>query len=154
MAKRILLEIHSSPSWYSMAGISCHLRDYRLSYMLNQHLGFRLVRMDDLPFLQPGAKEPAPFTLFRWIDEERQNTYYLLANRSDEALLLQKVKQADFILLVEGPFSKKQEEDLLSRLRSVPNVLTAFSIPFSSVKNYEAILTDLEMHLSEITDGD
>jgi hypothetical protein len=153
MAKRVLLDIHTTPAWYSLAGISCHLRDYRLSYLLNEQLEFRLVRLADLPYFAPGAQEPVLFSLYKWRDEDQYNTYYLLANRSEDMLLAPQVKQADFLLLIEGPFKKKQQDELLSGIRKVPNVLTAFPVPFSSVKNYESILTDLELHLNEISEG-
>ena len=152
MAKRILLDIHSSPAWYTLEGISCHLRDYRLSYLLNEHLGFRLVRLPDLPYLPAGAREPVPFSLYRWRDEEHDNTYYVVANRAEEALLAPQVRQADFLLLIEGPFKKKQEEELLSALRKVPNILLAFPVTFAAVKNHESILTDLELHLNDLQD--
>ena len=151
MAKRILLDIHTTPAWYTLTGISCHLRDYRLSYLLNENLGFEMVRLEDLPCITPGAKESSPFSLFRWKDEDHYNVYYLLANRSGESLLIPQMRQADFLLLVEGPFKKKQQDELLARLRRVPNINTAFGIPFSSVKNYENILTDLELHLNDLS---
>ena len=150
MAKRVLLEIHNAPAFYTLTGISCHLRDYRLSYLLNENLCFRLVKLADLPFFPPGAKEPVFFSLYRWRDEDRYNTYYLITNRSEDTLLVPQMKQADFLLLVEGPFKKKQHEDLLARLRKVPNINTTFGIPFSAVKNYENILTDLEIHLNDL----
>lgn len=150
MAKRVLLDIHTEPAWYTLVGISCHLRDYRLSYLVNENLGFRLVRLNDMPYLPQGAKERLLFSLYSWKDDDRYNTYYLLTNRSEESLLIPQMRQADFLLLIEGPFKKKQQDDLLSRLRAVPNVLTAFGIPFSSVKNYENILMDLELHLNDL----
>jgi hypothetical protein len=153
MAKRVLLDIHTTPAWYTMMGISCHLRDYRLSYLVNENLGFRLVRLDDLPYLPQGAKEQVSFSLYRWKDDDQYNTYYLITNRSEDSLLIPQMKQADFLLLVEGPFKKKQQDDILARLRRIPNVLTAFGIPFSSVKNYENLLTDLELHLNEMKEG-
>lgn len=153
MAKRVLLDIHTTPAWYTLAGISCHLRDYRLSYLLNEHLEFRLVRLDDLPYLPPGVKEPVLFSLYRWRDDDQYNTYFLIANRSQDILLAPQVKEADFLMLIAGPFKKKQQDDLMSRLKKVPNILTAFPVPFSTVKNYESILTDLELHLNDILEG-
>lgn len=152
MAKRVLLDIHTAPAWFTLLGISCHLREYRLSFLVNENLGFHLSRLDDLPYFPGGAKEAAFFSLYRWADDDQENTYYLLTNRSDETLLIPSVKQADFLMLIEGPFKKKQQDELLSNLRKVPQVLTAFPIPFSSVKNYENILTDLELHLNDLSE--
>ncbi len=150
MAKRVLLDIHTSPAWYTLLGISCHLRDYRISYLLNENLRFRLIRLADLPYLPPATPDPVLFPLFRWRDEELQNTFYLIPNRSEETLMVPRMRQADFLMLVGGPLKKKRQDELLAGLRAIPNVLTAFTIPFSSVKNYENILTDLELHLSDL----
>ncbi len=150
MAKKVLLEIHDAPAWYTLTGISCHLRDYRLSFLLNENLGFGLIRLDDLPYLAAGSSEPAYFSLYRWRNDEQYNTFFPIANRSEETLLVPRMKQADYLLLIEGPFKKKQEEDLLLKLRKVPNVLTAFTIPLSGVKQYENFLTDLELHLNDL----
>jgi hypothetical protein len=150
MAKRVLLDIHTTPAWYTLAGISCHLRDYRLSYLLNETLGFHLVKLEDMPYLAPGAKNPESYSIFAWSDDDQYNTYFLLPNRNEDSWLVPQNRQADFLLLIEGPFKKKQEDELLSRIRRVPNILTAFPISFATVKNYESILTDLELHINDL----
>jgi hypothetical protein len=148
MAKRILLEVRSEPAWFTLTGISCHLKDYRLSYLLNEHLRFCLTKLEDAPLVPEGSKEPAPFSLYRHRDTDQCNTYYLIGNRSPETLLLPAFRQADFLLLIEGPFKKKQKDELLGNIRRIPNINTAFDIPPASVKNLEAVLTDLELHIS------
>jgi len=153
MAKRIMLDIHSEPAWYTLIGISCHLKDYRLSYLLHENLGVRLTRLDDMPFYGQGAAEPMPVSLYRWKNEEEFTTYFVLSNRNEGAWLVPQAKQAAFLLLIEGEFKAKQQESLISALRRVPNVLMAFPISFDTVKNYENILTDLELHLNDQDDG-
>ncbi len=151
MAKRILLEVRPEPAWFTLTGISCHLKDYRMSYLVNEQLGFGLSKLDDAPLVPEGTREAVPFSLYRHCDPDQGNTYYLLGNRSPEHVLLPGFRQADFILLIEGQFRSRQKDDLLGKLRGIPNVLTAFDIPPSSVKNLETLLTDLEMHISRST---
>ncbi|MCK9203603.1 MAG: IPExxxVDY family protein [Bacteroidales bacterium] len=140
MAKKISSGTQSEPTFYNLFGISCHLKDYRLSYLLNRSLDLEFTKMDDFQ----------GFSFYFCRHEECFNAYYLLANRTPESILLPELKQTDFILLVEGPFKKIQKERLLENIKSIPNVLTSFEIRFSTIKNYEAILTDLEIHYMNI----
>jgi hypothetical protein len=140
MAKKIVLETRSEPTLFTLFGISCHLKDYRLSYHINQRFELSFVKMDDFQ----------GYSFYFCRDEDCFNTYYLLGNRSQEAILMPELKQTDFILLVEGPFKKAQKEQLLSKIKGVQSVLTAFEVRFETIKNYELMLTDLELHLMTI----
>jgi hypothetical protein len=140
MAKKIFLETRTEPSLFTLFGISCHLKDYRLSYYLNNRLELSFVKMED--FLG--------FSFYYCRDEDSFNYYYLLGNRSQDSILLPDLKQTDFLLLVEGPCKKTQKERLLEKIRGIQNVLTAFEVRFETIKNYNVILTDLELHLMNI----
>jgi hypothetical protein len=150
MAKKILLETRSEPTLYTLFGISCHLKDYRLSFLLNQRLELTLIKMDDFVSLPASGKETDSFSFYHCRDEDHQNAYFLVSNRGQEAILLPELKQTDYLLLVEGPFKKAQKDRLLEVIRDIPNVLTAFGIRFETIRNYENFLTDLEMHFSGI----
>jgi hypothetical protein len=140
MAKKIILETRSEPILFTLFGISCHLKDYRLSYHLNQRLELSLVKMDDFQ----------GFSFYFCRDEDCYNSYYLLGNRGQESILLPDLKQTDFILLLEGPAKKTQKERLLNSIKGIQNVLTAFEVRFETIKNYNTMLTDLELHLMNI----
>ncbi|MEI7980180.1 MAG: IPExxxVDY family protein [Bacteroidota bacterium] len=140
MAKKIALSAKTEPSPYTLFGISCHLKDYRLSYLLNVKLELEFTKMDDFQ----------GFSFYYCRNDEFFNIYYLLSNRMPESILLPELKQTDFLLLVEGPLKKNNKERLLENIRAIPNVLTSFEIPFSTIKNYEMIITDLEMHYMNI----
>ena len=150
MAKKVFLDVRSEPSYYTMAGISCHLKDYRLSFLLNQKLEFAFTRIDDLPAFLSGKKLQAEFALYYYKDEDRFNTFCLLANRSQDAVLVPELRQTDFLLLVEGEFRKAQKDPVLTAIRSIPNVLTAFEVRLTEIKNIEILLTDIEMHLMNV----
>ncbi|MCX6280600.1 MAG: IPExxxVDY family protein [Bacteroidetes bacterium] len=144
MAKKMMLESRAEPSFFTLAGVSCHLKDYRLSYLLNKKLpaGFR--KLDDLP---------GNYSLYLYEDVESRNIYYLICNRSEDKVLFPELKQTDFILLVEGPFKRTQLNRLISSIKAIPNVLMAFDIKPESLKNLSGFLADLELHLMEISRG-
>ncbi len=151
MARKVNLETRSEPALYTLFGVSCHLKDYRLSFLLNQVLDLEFIKMEDFRAVIAPRKEPDGFSFYYCVDEDHFNAYYLLANRGEESVLLPELRQTDFLLLLEGPFKKAQKDHLLFRIKSIPNVLTAFEIRFETIRNYESFLTDLEIHFMTIT---
>lgn len=141
MAKKIMLESRSEASFFTLAGISCHLKDYRLSFLLNRELEASFKKVDDLP---------GDYSLYFYADEECRNSFYLISNRNEEKVLFPESKQTDFLLLVEGPFKKIQLDKLLKAIRTIPNVLTSFEIQIGTLKNFPGFLTDLELHFMNI----
>jgi hypothetical protein len=140
MAKKIFLESRSEPALFTIFGISCHLKDFRLSFLLNKMLELEFTKMDDFK----------GYSFYFCRDEDHYNSFYLLGNRGPESILLPELKQTDFILLVEGPYKKVQKEQLLIKIREIQNVLTAFDVRFETIKNYETLLADLELHFMKI----
>jgi hypothetical protein len=150
MAKKILLKSRPDPVLYTMAGISCHLVDYRFLHMLNKELGFNFSKEEDLQVHLQAQEEAASFSLYVFKDEDQRNSYYLIANFSHDRVLIPEYRQTDFIMLIEGDFNKQRMDPLLKAIRSIPNVLTAYEIKIGDLKNPETFLTDLEMHITRI----
>ena len=151
MSKKIFLEIRSEPAIFTLIGISCHLKDYRISFLLNKHLGLDFLKLEDLKITLTDKKDPAEFSRYLYYDEDYFNSYYLISNRNEEYVLAPEIKQVDFLLIVEGEFKKAQKDRLIRSIRNIPNILAAYEIKFAEIKNYEAILNDIEMHLINIT---
>lgn len=150
MARKILRNTHSEPAYYTLIGISCHLKDYRLSYLLNKKLEFGFSKQQDLVITLQDKKEPANFSFYHYKDEDQVNSYWLIANRSEEYILLPEIKQLDFLLMVEGEFKKTRKDSLLKAVSSIQNVLTAYEINITSIRNFENLLTEIEIHLMNI----
>jgi hypothetical protein len=140
MAKKVFLETRPEPILFTLFGISCHLKDYRLSFHLNLRMDLAFAKMDDF----------RGFSFYYCRDEDSLNAYYLLGNRGEESILLPDLRQTDFILLVEGPLKKNQKERLLLQIKEIQNVLTAFEVRFETIKQYDSMLNDLELHLMKI----
>ncbi len=140
MPKRVMLDTRPVPAQFTLFGISCHLKDFRLSYLLNRQLDLEFVKMDDF----------RDFSFYYCRDEDRFTTYYLLGNRGEESLLVPDLKQTDYLLLTEGPIKKPQKEKLLEKIKGIQNVLTAFEIRFDTIRRFDQLLTDLEIHVMTI----
>jgi hypothetical protein len=89
-------------------------------------------------------------SFFYFRDDNDFNAFYLLGNRSQESVLLPELKQTDYLFFVEGPIKKSQKDNLLKAIRNAQGVLTAFEIRFETIKNYDVLLNDLELHYMKI----
>jgi hypothetical protein len=150
MAKKILLKSRSEPVFYTLIGISCHLIDYRFLHNLNKELGFNFSKEDDFKTDESSQTQVTSFSLYSYKDEDQRNSYYLIANFSNDVVLIPEFKHTDFIMLIEGAFNKSRKDILLKAIRAIPKVLTAFEIKISDIKNPETFLADLELHITRI----
>jgi hypothetical protein len=150
MAKKILLKSRSEPALYTLIGISCHLMDYRLLHMLNKELGFNFSKEDDFEIKASEQQHHTAFSLYSYKDEDQRNAYYLIANFSQDIVLIPEFKHTDFIMLIEGDLKKQTKDTLLKGIRSIPKVITAFEINVTDIKHPEMFLTDFEIHITNI----
>ncbi|MBE0646767.1 MAG: IPExxxVDY family protein [Bacteroidales bacterium] len=145
--KRIFLESRSGSTFYTLVGLSSQLKDYRLSFLINKLPGFDLVRFEDLMVSVPEAGDSVAFSVYTCSDEENYNSYTLLSNRSSDHFLIPAFRQTDYLLLIEGPFKKQQMDRLLKTLRTIPEILLAAEIKPESIKQFESLVSDLELHV-------
>lgn len=150
MAKKFLLELQPEPASYTFLGISCHLQDYRLSYLLNLHLNLRLIKKDDLCTRSFNQKNEAAFSFYQYGDEDNFYSCFLLSNRSEAFILVPEMKQVDYMMIVDGEFKKAAKEQMLHGIRSIPQVLTSYEVKVSDIRNNASLLSDLEMHITYI----
>jgi hypothetical protein len=131
-------------------GISFQLHDYRLVYEINKALGLALEKTDDLQvvYFQKDAEEESisEHSCFSVSDPDKLLTYFLLSNTGSEGFRLIQQKEADFFLLVKGAGDDEIEKNLLQQVRKIPRVVMAFSIDQKKVANVESLISDLELH--------
>ncbi len=151
MVKRIFLDTHSESNSYTLVGLSTQLKDYRLSFLLNKIPGLKFTRFEDISVTTPVMENPAIYSLYTSSDEEAFNIYYLLSNRSRDHFLVPSLKQTDYLMIIEGPFKKQQKNELLQALRAIPNLLLAVEVNPATIKQFESLITDLEIHIMNVT---
>lgn len=133
---------------FSFIGISCHLKDYRLSFFINQELDLKLKKIED--FVQEDdQKNSFTYSLFYFRCPDTNNNFCLISNHHSEKKLIQAYKQFDYFLLVQNNLSSMKKKDLISNLKKIPNLLAAYEIELGKVKNIDQLLVDLELQLIE-----
>ena len=120
---KLKLEMESD---FQLIGIASHENDYRLSWALNQGLGFKLVKSEDLKVNHIKHKLEIPYSHYSFIDEIEYMNFSLISNKSEKGFLLPDKKNIDFILKVSGDQDIDYLSTLVNRIKKVDIIITAF----------------------------
>lgn len=121
---------------YIIVGISCHYKDYRLVFLINQNLGLHFVKQADHILNIKNSENQQFFSLFKDQDVQEEINFYLLNNRSEFGYLIPEYKQADYIFIAENTEESINEQlNYLGKIKNINGVLTAFNIDFELLKN-------------------
>ncbi len=131
---------------YSFIGISCHLKDYRLSFFINQECGLKLRKIDDFT-QEDEQKQLLSYPLFYYRCPDTNNNFCLISNHHEEKKLILAFKQFDYFLLVQNDLTPTKKKELISTLKKIPNLLAAYEIELSKIKNINQLMIDLELQL-------
>lgn len=123
---------------FSLIGISCHAKDFRLCFELNKLLEIDLTRANDLEIISKNIT--GNYALFEYLDEDNFLDYYLISNRGEKGFLIPEHKTIDFLLQLKGATNEDIEEDLISKICSLSIVLTAYQIDVDSLKSKQNLI--------------
>lgn len=119
---------------FQLFGISCHEKDYRVCWALNNSFGFELHKIDDLEIKDKKQKQPHGFSVFGFFHEDSYTEYFLISNRHGKTMLIPEHKSADYFFMVKGSILMTDEE-VLAKLKSINFILTAFNINVHDLKS-------------------
>lgn len=123
-----------------LIGISCHAKDYRLCWALNQALGFRLEKEDkDIEIIHRARGQASLHSVYLYYHEENHTEYCLVLNKGTAGLLVPEQKQADYFLMIKNSFDDDIAE-LIATIRQIEFVLTAYEVKVEELKSRENLL--------------
>jgi hypothetical protein len=125
---------------FVLIGISCHEKDYRISWALNNVLCISLKKEADLEIKEKKQKENSSFPFYTFEYQEKYFEFSLIGNRSSQGMLLPEQKQADFLLKITGNVSHDEKEEILKKIKSINIVLMAYEIDANQLKSKQNLL--------------
>lgn len=125
---------------FRLIGISCHARDYRLCWALNNHLEIQLEKVHR-ENASSGLKKNgiAIESIYSYYDEENHSAYQLLYNKHNNNLLLPEQKLADFLLIIDQ-LNDEHFENILKKIKEIDLVNMAFIIDVNTLKSKENLI--------------
>ena len=123
---------------FDLIGICSHIKDYRLSWELNNGLGFDLSKDQDFELSLKGVHQS--FSFFSFIDEDNLTEYYLLSNRSETGTLIPEQNNCDYFLLIKGNSGNGEKSSLIRKISALKHVLTSFEVNVEELKSKNNLL--------------
>lgn len=133
--KRLHIELDYE---FACVGISCHQKDYRLGWNINEALNIRLQKKDPVILEDKLFKEQMAFPKFYYQDEKTGTEYTLLGNRNKWGFLLPEEPNMDYFLVVNA--ERFNEKETLQKLKDINIILSFGSLSVEKLKNKERLL--------------
>lgn len=112
-------------------GISSHVHPHRLCWSLNNAMGLELSRRADLVDTLSGHE--ARFAAFEQTVPPDGYKWCLVNNHGPTGILLKEQRHADYFLVLD-PVLAEDRPDLLDSVRQAAFVLTAFEVPYRTLR--------------------
>lgn len=125
---------------FLLIGISSHENDYRVSWAMNNALGMSLKRHENLTVYNVRIKQNQDFSMYQYTDQETLLHYHLISNRCDDGFLLEEMPNIDYILKISGDAGKNYPSKLVSKLKKIDIITTAFELNPSTLKSRKKLL--------------
>ena len=125
---------------FQLIGISCHEKDYRLCWAINQKLALNLKKTEtDLELVRKRSKKTAHYSVFEYFNEDTLNEYFLINNRSKDGILINELTHLDFFFMIKGDYPV--DISLLeTEIKKIPFILTAHKVVVDSLVSKENLI--------------
>lgn len=119
---------------FKLIAIVSPLKDYRLCWFLNKSLTINFSKAEDLSINDKKKNLLSNFSTFEYQDELNKITYRLIANKSGGNQLLKSMKQADYLLMLDGSYGDLNLSSIKEQLSEIQDVQTVFEIDPNNLK--------------------
>lgn len=123
---------------FILIGISCHEKDYRLCWAVNNALAIDLKKSSHHILELKNKDDVQKYSKYEYINEDTFSEYFILANRSTNGLLVPEQKQTDYFLIVRS--NNANQENMIAKLKDVNFINAVFSIDVNSLKSKHNLL--------------
>ena len=126
---------------FELIAISATAEDYKVCMALDEKF--------DLPFQLAEAIEKktqnlaAKFSIFSLVCDVRQTEICFINNKSEGNILVNDLRQADFILRLKGDWALQQKENLISFLKTINGVNAVMKPDVDTLKDAEWLTFEL-----------
>ena len=125
---------------FTLLGISSHENDYHLSWVLNQKLGLKFIKVKNIVILHPESELSQEFTVFNYENEDALLVYNLISNKCEQGYLIPELKNIDFFLQISGEINQGFLNHLIEKLRNSGVVNASFVLNPKKIKAAEKLI--------------
>ncbi len=124
-----------------LLGIVAPVKDYQLSWQLNQILGFDFRINNEIEIQLTKRNRQYFFAIYEYNVPSVVLSHYLYNNQFDGEYLLPEFKHLDFLWLIKGDFMAAEElKDLIQSIKSLPGVQLVNELSHEKIKNKQHLI--------------
>jgi hypothetical protein len=124
-----------------LLGIVAPVKDYMLSWHLNQVLGFDFRVNHDIEIQLSKKNRKYFFSIYEYKVPSVVLTHYLYNNECDSEYLLPEFKHLDFLWLIkEEPVSAEELKNLIQSIKSLPGIQLVTEMTNEKIKNKQHLI--------------
>lgn len=120
---------------FLMLGISCHYRDYRMAWLLNQHLEINFSKTDPYTLFEKKNNQEFEFPLFIFDDEENYLFWNLVSNKTLGQLIIPEKKEFDYFVIIKGSYDFIDKDQLINKIKNIPGIILCSELFPESLKS-------------------
>lgn len=125
-------------------------KDYRMAYFMNKYLKFEFSRRSDL-ICDLKNNTSTRYSVYRHHQPDSHVDWYLVNNRHAEGNLIPKLQNVDYLLIIRGNYRAVSIENILTKIRQIPNTMYAQKMPQEQFKLMPEVFDMLELMILEET---
>jgi hypothetical protein len=125
---------------FLLLGMSSTENDYRLIWQINKQLGFEFIKTDNHKIKAKGSLPELEFSHYIFEHEDLYLVFRIISNKSPDGVLMEELKNIDFLLIVQGKIEDANINELVSGLKSIEHIQAVFRIDPSGLKSRERLL--------------
>ena len=126
-----------------LLGIVAPIKDYQLSWQLNQLLGFDFRLNNDFEIQLKRKTRTYFFSIYEYKIPSVSLTHYLYNNQFDGEYLLPEFKHLDFLWLIKGegePVPSEEQKNLIQSVKKLPGVQLVIEMTNEKIKNKQHLI--------------
>jgi len=131
---------------FSLIGVFSPVSDYRVSWYLNQFLGFQFRRADDFFYYNEASSTEVPFAVFNYYNPLWERHFFLIPNRKAGNVILSSPRNLDYMIVSHPACDGEMLSGLIHKIRNIEQVHASYHLDTSKIKNIDAFFYDLEMY--------
>lgn len=128
---------------YKIIAISTHLKDYRVSFYLNEILGLKLKKIDNLVVDNKSDANAQSFEQQQYTDDETLTSYHLIHNKASGVFFLPTLKKFDFILLLKTENEIENQDNIFDLLKASNHFQIVYKVDSLARKENKIIETNI-----------
>jgi len=129
--------------------ISSLLRDYRISFFINNILPLRLKKYYDVLGNHEDTEFNTCFSFYFYNDSDNLTEYYLVSLKDVENFVVNSLKNADYLFIIKSSVLRVKPELYIKSLMKIKNVQLAFNVDVKKIKNFDLLLSSFELCIED-----